>query len=602
VSGNGPGNREVAAVFAAIADLLEILGDDSRRAAAYRRASQRIAAHPAPVATLAAEGRLKTIPGVGDAIAARIHEVLATGTCELLEQLRAELPETVLDLLQVPGVGPRTVHRLYHGLGIASIDELEAAAQAGRLRDLPGMGERTEQRILAEIDGLRRRRERMPLAAAEQVGRALVEEVGGLDAAEQAALAGSLRRGRDTVKDIDIVCASSRPGEVLDAFCATPVVAEVLARGETKAAVRLVHGINCDLRVVEPAAWGAALQYFTGSQEHNVRLRGLARDQGLKLNEYGLFTVDGDAAGKRLATPDEARVYAHLGLPWIPPELREGAGEFEAARAGSLPSLIEPDDIRGELHVHSSWSDGRATIEEMHAAAAAAGYEYLAITDHSPLVVVANGLDADRLRRQVEVIQGLREQLGPPYLLTGIEVDIRGDGSLDLPDDVLAELDVVVASVHSQFNLDRAAMTRRILSALEHPRVDILAHPTGRRLGRRDAYEIDIEAVLETAARTGTVVEINASPERLDLPDVHVRRALDLGVLLVINTDAHAPDHFEHLRYGVTVARRGWVEPHQVINTWPLARLRRFLAQPKRQRAGSRPRAAGLDRQEGGSG
>lgn len=580
-----PDNRQVAAVFAAIADLLDILGDESRRGVAYRRASQSIGSHPVPVATLAAEGRLKTIPGVGDAIAARIREVVETGTCRLLEQLRAQIPETLLELLQVPGVGPKTVHRLYTGLGIASLDDLEAAARAGRLRGLPGMGERKEQRILQEIEGLRRRAERMPLAAAESLGVALVEEVASWPTAEKVALAGSLRRGRDTVKDIDIVCVSSQPDQVLDAFCALPEVAGIAGRGGTKASVRLVHGINCDLRVVERSAWAAALQYFTGSQLHNVRLRGMARDQGLKLNEYGLFRVAGDGSEERLDVGDEEELYARLGLPYIPPELREDAGEFEAALAGALPDLIQVDDIRGELHSHSNWSDGRASVQEMHAAAAAAGYEYLAVTDHSPLVVVANGLDADRLRRQVDFIRGLREHLGPPYLLTGIEVDIRGDGSLDLPDQVLAEVDVVVASVHSQFNLDREQMTRRITSALEHPLVDILAHPTGRRLGRRDAYEVDVEAVLEAAARTGTVVEINASPERLDLPDVYARRAVDLGVRLVINTDAHAPAHFDHLRFGVTVARRGWVEPERVINTWPLERLRAFLAMSKRERA-----------------
>ncbi|HEX6989032.1 MAG TPA: DNA polymerase/3'-5' exonuclease PolX [Bacillota bacterium] len=585
MSSPAPDNRQVAGVFAAIADLMEILGDDTRRGAAYRRASQSIGSHPTPVAVLAAEGRLKEIPGVGDAIAAKIREIVETGTCELLERLRSQVPDGVLELLRVPGVGPRTVHRLHVSLGITSLADLEAAARDGRLRELPGMGERKEQRILAEIAGLRRRAERTPLAVAEQVGLGLIETLAGLDACEQVALAGSLRRGRDTVRDIDILCASSRPAEVLDAFCGLPDVAEVIGRGGTKASARLVHGMNCDLRVVGRESWAAALQYFTGSSQHNVRLRARARERGLKLNEYGLFKVDQDGREERLDVADEDRLYALLGLPPIPPELREDTGEVEAALAGRLPALIRTGDIRGELHCHSNWSDGRATIEEMHAAAAEAGYEYLAVTDHSPLVVVANGLDADRLLRQVERVRALRERLGPPYLLTGIEVDIRGDGRLDLPDEVLAGLDVVVASVHSQFNLDREQMTRRILSALEHPRVDILAHPTGRRLGRRDPYEVDIEAVLEAAVRTGTVVEINASPERLDLPDTQVRRAVELGAWLVINTDAHAPGHFGHLRYGITVARRGWVEPERVINTWPLDRLRRFLAMPKERRA-----------------
>lgn len=579
-----PDNRQVAAVLAAIADLLEILGDESRRAATYRRAGQAVGAHPEPVAVLAAQDRLTTIPGVGPTIAARIQEILATGTCSLLEELRSRVPPGVLDLLQLPGVGPRTVHRLYSELGIAGLDDLEEAARAGRLRALPGMGERRERRLLEEVAALRRRVLRVPLAAAEAAGLEVLEAAASWPGVQQAALAGSLRRGCDTVGDIDLVCASTRPREVVEAFCALPGAAEVVERGAAAAVIRLAGGIRCDLQVADPAAWPAALQYYTGSIRHNERLTTLAREQGLELGPRGLFKPAGGAL-LPVRVPDEEEVYSLLGLPWIPPELREDAGEVEAALAGNLPALIAREHIRGELHCHSNWSDGRASIEDMHAAAAAAGYEYLAVTDHSPLVVVANGLDADRLRRQVHVIHELRERLGPPWLLTGVEVDIRGDGSLDLPSDVLAELDVVVASVHSRFNLKRDEMTRRIIAALEHPHVDILAHPTGRILGRRDPYEVDIDAVLEAAARTGTVVEINASPERLDLCDVHVRRARELGVLLVINTDAHAPGHFDHLRYGITVARRGWVEAGAVINTWPLERLRAFLSRPKAERA-----------------
>ncbi|HEY8449308.1 MAG TPA: PHP domain-containing protein, partial [Bacillota bacterium] len=398
---------------------------------------------------------------------------------------------------------------------------------------------------------------------------------------------------------------SPRPAEVIEAFCAFPEVAAVDARGTTRASVRLEGGLQCDLRVVERPAFPAALQYFTGSQAHNVRLRALARARGYKLNEYGLFRLgDGSttgqvapdegeageaeaeaAAGERVPAPDEHHLYGHLGLPYIPPELREDRGEVEAALAGRLPRLIKLRDIRGDLHVHSNWSDGRHSIEEMHARAAELGYEYLAITDHSPSLVVAKGLTVERLRRQLEEIRELRQRLGPPYLLAGIEVDIRADGSLDLPDDVLAELDIVVASVHSRLTMDEAEMTRRIVRAIENPHVDIIGHATGRVLGRRDAYRIDAEAVLAAAARTGTLVEINASPERLDVPDVLARRACQLGARLVINSDAHATAALGGLLYGIKVARRAWLEPERVVNTWPLERLRAFLAKPKGERA-----------------
>lgn len=417
-----------------------------------------------------------------------------------------------------------------------------------------------------------------------------MRRLAGLRAVHQVALTGSLRRGRDTVKDIDIVVASEQPPAVIAAFCGFPEVAAVWQRGSTKVSVMLHAGFGCDLRVVAPVDFAAARQYFTGSQLHNVRLRGLVRERGLKLNEYGLFVRPGPEGDdrkevrERLPAATERQLYEHLGLPYIVPELREDRGEIEAALDGRLPELVRLQDLRGDLHVHSNWSDGRHSIEQMHAAAAARGLEYIAITDHSPLVAVTRGLGPGRLAEQVDTIRRLRDQLTRPYLLTGVEVDIRADGTLDLPDPVLADLDVVIASVHSRFNLGSAAMTARIVAALENPHVDILGHATGRLIGRRDAYAVDMDVVLAAAAETGTVVEINASPERLDIRDVHVRTAVQRGVWLAVGSDAHSEAGFAVARFGVQVARRGWATADNIINTWPLPKLLSFLQSPKSDR------------------
>lgn len=576
--------RDVADLLHRLADLVEIAepGEAARRAAAYRRAAQTLENLQPDLPRLRAEGRLTELPGVGPAIARKIEEMLETGTCRLLEDLQRRVPPGVLDLLAVPGIGPRTAGTLFRQLGVDSLPALEEAARAGRLRGLPGFGERREQNLLRELERLRLRAGRIPLGVALPQAAALRDALAAA-AGVTVAVAGSLRRGRETVKDIDLVAAAERPGEVARVFAALPQVAEVRLAGDTRVQVALQGGLPCDLRVVAPPAFPAALQYFTGSQAHNVRLRGLARERGLKLNEYGLFPADaGD--GEALPLDGEEDLYARLGLDYVPPELREDQGEVEAARAGRLPRLIRLEDVRGDLHLHTDWSDGRASLAEMCAAARDRGYAYVAITDHSPSLAVARGLTADRLRRQLEEIERLRARFPDLVILAGCEVDIRPDGRLDLPDDVLAELDLVIASVHSRLRMGRLEMTARIVAALEHEHVDVLGHPTGRILGYRDPYELDVERVLEVAVETRTVLELNASPERLDLGDAHLRRARELGARFAVSTDAHAPENLDAMAYGILTARRAWLQPVDVINTLPAPELLAFLRRPKRQR------------------
>lgn len=564
-------NQEIAAVFAAIADLLEIKGESRFRVNAYRDAARHLDSLADDLAALARAGQLRSIPGVGEAIAAKIQELVATGRLAYYERLTAEVPESLLELLQIPGLGPRKVKLLYERLNVRTIADLQRALQDGRVASLPGMGEKTVQNLQREIERWEQRGRRVPLG----VARPLVEEViatlrSGSAAIQQIEAAGSVRRWRDTIGDLDLVATSERPDEVLAAFTSLPMIREILGRGETRASVLTTSEQQIDLRVVAPEAWGAALQYFTGSKQHNVRLRELAVRRGWRLNEYGLFAV---ATEQRLAGSTEEEIYQRLGLPWIPPELREDAGEIEAALEGRLPRLISPADVRGDLHSHSDWSDGAATIEAMWAAARARGYEYLALTDHSQSLGVANGLSVERIRQQRTIVDAINQRGERPRLLHGVELEIRADGSLDYPDEVLAELDLVIASVHSSFGQTRDRMTARLIAAARHPHVDVIGHPSGRLIGRREPYEVDLEALIEVCAETGTALEINAHPARLDLDDVHARHAIDRGVWLAINTDAHAPENFDLLPYGIFTARRAWVTPDRVLNCLPLDSL-----------------------------
>lgn len=569
-------NEEVIRVLNAIGDLLEIKGETRFRVNAYRDAARQIEGLAEDLNSVAAEGRLRTIPGVGEAIAAKLQELLETGKLAYFERLKTEVPETLLVLLQVPGLGPRKIKLLYETLGVKGIDDLRAALVDGRVATLPGMGAKSIENLKREVERYEQRGSRSPLGSALPIVQemmALLRERAG-PAILQMEEAGSVRRRRDTIGDLDILVASDDAARVLDAFVGLPMVQEVIGHGDTKASVLGPRGQQIDLRVVPPDSWGAALQYFTGSKAHNVRLREMAVRKGWRLNEYGLYE---SASDRKLAGSDEAGIYAAFGLPWIPPTLREDNGEIEAGLAGRLPRLVQATDMRGDLHSHSTWSDGQASIEEMWAAARAKGYEYLALTDHSQSLGVANGLSLDRLREQREIVAAMNQRGEGPRLLLGVELEIRADGSLDFPDEVLAELDIVVASVHSGFSQPRDKMTARLVAAALNPHVDIIGHPTGRLIGRRDSYDVDVDALIDVCSRTGTALEINSHPARLDLDDVHARRAMELGCWLAIDTDAHAPDHFDLLPYGIATAQRAWVTPERVLNSLSLPDLRAHL-------------------------
>jgi DNA polymerase (family 10) len=569
-------NREVARIFMEMADILAIQGENPYRVNAYRRAAETIAALGQPLEALWREGALDAVPGIGETLANKIDELLRTGRLEAYERLRAQVPGGVVEMLQVPEVGPKRAALFWKQLGITSIAALEEAARAGRLAALPGMGGKSEQKVLAGIEALKRRSGRLPLGVAWPLARAILGALADVPGVVQAAPAGSLRRMRETVGDIDLLVAlrgnTDQAAEALMArFHGLPQVAEVLLSGPTKTSVRTHEGVQVDLRVLEPARWGTALQYFTGSQAHNIHLRGLALERGYSLSEYALKRT---ADESELLCATEEEVYAALGLPLIPPELREDRGEIQAALEGRLPALVELEDLQGDLHVHSTWSDGHDGLLEMARAAQAVGLRYLLVADHSQGLGIANGLSVERLRAQRAEIERLNRKLGGDFrLLAGSEVEIRADGSLDYPDEVLAELDVVVASLHSGQRQERETVTARMLAAIRNPHVDIIAHPTGREIEQREAADLDLEAVFRAAAETGTALEVNAHPERLDLSDGLVRRAIELGVKLAISSDAHSVAEFDWLPLGVATARRGWATAADVINTWPVERL-----------------------------
>ena len=557
-------NRQIAAIFARMADILDIQGENPHRIMAYRRAAENIAALSRPLEEIWRAGELDSIPGIGKTLAEKIDELMRTGRLEAYEKLRAQVPDGVVEMLQVPDVGPRKAALFWKELGITSIAELEEAARAGKLRSLPGMGVRSEEKVLAGIEALKRRSGRIPLGKAWELARALLEPLRELPGVVQAAPAGSLRRMRETVGDLDLLVAAEDPEPVMARFRSLPQVAEVLLSGPTKTSIRTHDGYQADLRVLPPARWGTALQYFTGSQAHNIRLRGLAQDRGLSLSEYAIKRED----GTEILCATEEEVYAALGLPLIPPELREDRGEIEAALAGRLPDLLELSDLQGDFQFHTTLSDGRASLWEMAQAARAAGLKYAVVSDHSRGLGVAHGAGPEELRRQRAEVEEVNRRMGGTFrVLTGVEVEVRADGSLDLPDEVLAELDVVVAALHSGLRQPREQFTARAIAALRHPHVDILAHPTGRLLGQREGADVDLEAVLRAAAETGKAVEINAHPWRLDLNDVGIRRAIELGVLLAISSDSHDPEDFGLLHFGVAMARRGWASPAHILNT-----------------------------------
>jgi len=558
-------NEEIAHVFEAIADLLEIKGESIYRVISYRRAAESIRAQGRRLEDLQREGRLKEIPGVGEAIAAKIDELLTTGKMEFYERLADEVPPGLIDVLKISGVGPKKAARFWKELGVTTVPELEAAARAGKLRELPGLGARSETAILESIERLARRQEgRIGIGIARPIAERLAEKLRRLPGVELAEPAGSVRRWRETVGDLDLLVAAVSPAEVLRSFVAFDEVERVLGQGDTKASVEVVGGLRVQLWVHPPERFGSALQYATGSQAHNVGLRERALERRLSLSEHGLKPSEGG----EILCPREDDVYRALGLPWIPPELRENLGEIEAADGASLPTLVAEGDLQGDLHAHTDWSDGRATVEAMAEAARELGLSYLAITDHSPSLGALNGLSAARLRQQRQEIDRVQKRIGGSLkLLQGAEVEILADGHLDYEDEVLAELDLVVASLHVSLRQPQAQITDRLMGAIRNPHVDMIGHPTGRLLGSRAASDVDLEAVFSAAADHGVVLEINAQPDRLDLNDAYARRAWQVGCLLAINTDAHRPEEFRLRRYGVGMARRGWLPAQAVLNT-----------------------------------
>jgi len=561
-------NADIAAAFEEIADLLELGDENPFRVRAYRNAARVVGGLSLDFAATLAEGaELPKLPGIGADLAGKIRELAATGSCKLLAQLRRRFPAGITALLALPGLGPKRVRAL-RAARIGSLEDLRRAARAGKLPALPGFGEKTAQRIVDAAQAQLAAPRRFKLALAAQYAEPLAKYLG-------AVVAGSYRRRKDTVGDLDFLVVSDEPEKVGARFVKYPEVKEVLASGTTRSSVRLASGIQADLRVVPRESYGAALHYFTGSKSHNIAVRKLGIARGLKINEYGVWRGE-----KRVAGETEESVYAAVGLPYIEPELRENQGELEAARRGALPRLVELADLRGDLHAHTSATDGRNTVREMALAAKARGLEYFAVTDHSRRLAMAHGLDPRRLEKQIAEIDDVNRDLRGITVLKGIEVDILEDGSLDLPDSVLAKLDLAVCAVHGSFGLSRARQTARVLKALCNPHVSILAHPTGRLIGEREAYELDMLAVMRKAKSRGVALELNAHPDRLDLNDVHCRMAKDEGVRVSIGSDAHGVDGFEVLRYGVGQARRGWLEKKDVLNARPLAELRRWLARP----------------------
>ena len=565
-------NAEIAAMFDQAAELLEIKGDNPFRTRAYRRAARVVEGLPKSVTSLLQAGQdLSELPGIGKDLAGKIASIARTGKFDLLESLKRELPGDLGAIAAIPGLGPKRVKLLHDTLGIRSIENLHRAARRGALRGIRGFGPKIEQSILAAISKpAAEKRFKLPIAEAE--ADALVGYLRrGLDDG-QVVVAGSYRRRRETVGDLDILVTARRGTAIGDRLVAYENVANVLAQGSTRTAVELRSGLHVDLRVVPEQSYGAALMYFTGSKAHNIALRSIAGEHGWKLNEYGLF-----AGKRRIAGASEEKIYQKLGLSYVPPELREDRGEVALARKNSLPRLISLSDIRGDLHVHSNWSDGTVPIAEMVASAAARGYDYIAITDHSQRVTVAKGLDAGRVSRQIDEIDRLNVKLRGLTILKGIECDILADGRLDLSDKVLSRLDIVVASVHYKFNLPREAQTERIIRAMDNRHVSIIAHPTGRLIGEREPYDIDMERIIAAAHERRCHLELNAEPDRLDLKDIHPQAAKSMGVKVAISTDAHSIAGLGYMRYGIDQARRGWLEPDDVINTRPLAQLKKLV-------------------------
>lgn len=579
-------NAEVAEFLENIGDMLEIKGESTFRIRAYRDAARSIESLSEDITDIEQRGELCEIPGIGESIAAKIKELIATGRSTYYDDLRKQINPGLAELLEVPGIGPKKARLFYEQLGIDSVDKLEQAAREHRLSTIPRIGEKTEKNILDAIERMRGRSERTPLGTAYPTALPFLGMVRKFPEVERADLAGSLRRMRDTIGDLDLLASSDQPDKVVDRFVELPGVKSVLGHGPTKGTIVTGENLQVDLRVIKPHEYGAGLQYFTGSKAHNIHLRSIAEGMGLKVNEYGIFRLSDN---ERIAGETEESMYEVLGMDGMPPEIREDRGEIEAALRHGLPHLVEERHIKGDLHVHTNWSDGADPPEEMVKAARERGYEYVVFSDHSVSMGFVHGLTLDRIREQRDLIDELNRKYADIRILHGIEVNIRADGSLDYDDEVLERFDVVAASIHSGMGMTRERMTQRIIDAISNPHVDILSHPTGRILGRRDPYEVDLDAVFRAAAETHTAMEINAQPDRLDLKDTDARRAKELGVMVAIDSDAHSTTQLGVMFYGIATARRGWIEPGDVLNALSLNELLRWLRKeeisPKARRA-----------------
>ena len=572
-------NVELDNIFSNIAKILKIKDENRFKIRAYERVASTLENLPMEVETLYNSGKLDEIPGVGPAIAKKIGELVETGKLEYYENLKSSIPAGVLELLNVPEIGPRKAKLFYEELGIDSVGKLEEAVLKHQLQNLPGMGKKAEENIIRGIELYKKREQRALLGVALPIAEEIKGELKCLDEVKQISIAGSLRRRKETIGDIDILITSEKPEKVMQKFVNLPQVKEILAEGLTKSAILTHQDIHVDLRVVAPDSFGAALQYFTGSQAHNVRLREMAAKQGLKINEYGVFQTKDD---KKIAGEEEERIYSILGLSYIMPELREDRGEFEAAHNKKLPNLINLNDIKGDLHIHTNDSDGFNNIEEIIGATRKKGYQYIAITDHSQSLHIAGGLNEQRLMEQIKRIEQINQKIDGLTVLKGIEVDIKSDGTLDISDRTLQKLDIVIAAIHSGLKQERKKLMDRLSKAMKNPLVNIIAHPTGRIIGYREAYDIDMQEIINIAAQTKTALEINSSPERMDLNDIYVKSAKEQGVLLAIGTDAHQISALDYISYGVAIARRGWLEKTNILNSLSLDELKQRLKKKQR--------------------
>ena len=568
-------NADIARVFQDMADLLELKGENKFKIRAYQRAARAIEYLPKEIEIMLENGEdLQTIPGVGEAIAKKSIELINTGKLGAYEDLKAEFPEGITNLLEIPGVGPKTANKLSKELGIQSVEELEKAIKDGRVAQLFRLGDKTADNILQQIQTLRRKDQRIPIGEALPLVDGVLDALRPLPGVKNLTAAGSLRRFKETVGDIDLMGTADDPEKIINAFVNLPQIRQVIARGPTKATVILPGGLQADLRMVEHDSFGSLLQYFTGSKQHNITLRTKEQKKGLSLSEYGITTMK---TGKLEKFATEEAFYKRLGMEYIPPEIREDQGEIDLAEKSQLPTLIEISDITGDVHVHTNWSDGRDSLQDMAKAALELGYKFLAITDHSAGRGIANGLTEERLRKQIDEIKQLNQKLKGIRILTGTEVDIRADGTMDLPEKLLAELDVVVAAIHSSMNQPEEKITQRLIGAIKNPHVDIIAHPTCRLLGEREPVAVDLEAVFRAAVKYDKALEINAMPSRLDLKDIHIFRARELGVKLIMGTDAHRTEHLRLIRFGVGIARRGWCQAKDILNTRPVTEILTFL-------------------------